>query len=177
LRGVRLDAEPKTANARRTLPLITAAGLSVVDVLRAHRKRQAEERLAVEPAWQDNNLVFCNAIGGPLEHTNAERRCFAPLVKRAGVPLIRFHDLRHSAATNLLTAGVPVEVVSRMLGHSDIATTLRIYRHVRPSASFFKGGRCSGAAFEVPLGLGRPHKNDRDRVRCARSRAMGPAQH
>jgi integrase len=51
LRGVRLDAEPKTANARRTLPLITAAGLSAVDVLRAHHKRQAEERLAAGPAW------------------------------------------------------------------------------------------------------------------------------
>ena len=131
LRGTRLDAEPKTANARRTLPLINTAGLSAVEVLRAHRKRQAAERLAAGPAWQDNGLVFCNTIGGPLDPSNVDRHNFAPIVKRAGVPLIRFHDLRHSAATNLLAAAVPVEVVSRMLGHSDIATTLRFYRHVR----------------------------------------------
>jgi integrase len=112
---------------------LLAAGLSAVDVLRAHRKRQAEERLVVGPAWQDHNLVFCKTVGGPLEHTNVERLGFAPLVKRAGVPLIRFHDIRHSAATDLLAVGVPVEVVSRMLGHSDIATTLRFYHHVRPS--------------------------------------------
>jgi site-specific recombinase XerD len=56
--------------------------------------------------------VFCNAIGGLLHQSNVDRRCFASLVKRAGVP---------------------VEVVSQMLGHSDIATTLRFYRHVRPS--------------------------------------------
>jgi site-specific recombinase XerD len=77
--------------------------------------------------------VFCTAIGTPLEHTNVERRCFAPLVKRSGLPLIRFHDIGHSAATNLLAAGVAVEVVARMLGHSDVSTTLRFYRHVRRS--------------------------------------------
>ena len=75
--------------------------------------------------------MYCNTIGGPLEHTNVERRWFAPLVKRAGVPLICFHDLRHSATINLLAAGVKVEVVSSMLGHSDIATTLRFYCHIR----------------------------------------------
>jgi integrase len=131
LRGVRLEAEPKTANVRRTLAPTTTAGVSVVDVLRARHKRQAEERLAAGPAWQGNNLVCCNTIGGPLEHTNVERRCFAPLAKRAGLPLIRFHDLHHTAATNLLAAGVKVEVVSQMLGHSDVATILRFYCHVR----------------------------------------------
>lgn len=131
LRGLRVDAEPKTATARRTIPLITTGTLNVLEVLRAHHTRQLAERLAAGPAWQDHELVFCNTLGAPLDQSHVDRRSYTPLVKRSGLPHIRFHDLRHTAASNLRAAGVPVEVVSLMLGHADIATTLRFYRHVR----------------------------------------------
>jgi len=83
--------------------------------------------------WKDYDLVFANAFGRPLDGNNLRVRSFAPLIARAGVPAIRVHDLRHTAATLMLGQGVPVKVVSEMLGHADIATTLRIYAHVLPS--------------------------------------------
>jgi integrase len=135
--GLTLVAAPKTESGRRTVPLITGSatgdGLNAVAMLKAHRMHQAAERLTVGPAWTDHDLVFCTPLGTPLDPSNVDRHVYAPLVKRARLPLIRFHDLRHTAATNLLAAGVTVEVVSRMLGHADVATTLRFYRHVRPS--------------------------------------------
>jgi integrase len=91
------------------------------------------ERLTVGPEWEDYDLVFCTTLGTPLDPSNVDRHVYAPIVTRARLPHIRFHDLRHTAATNLLAAGVPVEVVSRMLGHADVTTTLRFYRHVRPA--------------------------------------------
>jgi integrase len=131
--GLKVDAAPKTESGRRTVPLITVDGMNTVAVLKAHRAAQRMERLTVGPEWQDFDLVFCSAVGTPLDQSHVDRRVYAPIVKRARLPLIRFHDLRHTAATNLLAAGVPVEVVSRMLGHADVTTTLRFYRHVRPS--------------------------------------------
>jgi integrase len=80
----------------------------------------------------ERDLVFTNAVGNALDPTNLTRSAFKPLVVRAGVPLIRFHDLRHTAATLLLKEGIPVKVVSELLGHSDVAITLRIYAHVLP---------------------------------------------
>jgi integrase len=79
------------------------------------------------------DLVFTDSLGGPLRGNNLERRHFGPQMRKAGVPRIRFHDLRHTAATLMIAAGVPVKVVSEMLGHADVATTLRIYAHVLPN--------------------------------------------
>jgi integrase len=122
-------AEPKTDSSRRTIPIDTA----VVDILRAHQERQAEERLACGPAWRDRDLVFTDSIGGPLRRYNVERRQFIPLIARSGVPRIRFHDMRHTAATLLIAQGVPVNVVSQMLGHSSAAMTLGVYVHMSPT--------------------------------------------
>jgi integrase len=68
----------------------------------------------------------------PISSTNLVKRSFHPLLKKAGLPDIRFHDLRHTCATLLLRANVNVKIVSEMLGHSDIGVTLRIYSHVIP---------------------------------------------
>lgn len=76
--------------------------------------------------------MFTNAAGNALDPTNLTRAAFKPLLKRAQVPAIRFHDLRHTAATFLLKEGIPVKMVSEMLGQSDVAITLRIYAHVLP---------------------------------------------
>lgn len=130
--GTRL-AEPKTATARRTIALTTTGSFNAVEALRGHRARQAEERLALGAAWKDMDLVFTDTVGGPLRGNNLERRSFDPLMRKAGVPRIRFHDLRHTAATLMIAAGVPVKVVSEMLGHADVGTTLRIYAHVLPN--------------------------------------------
>jgi integrase len=121
-------SEPKSARSRRKIALTTVA----VEALCRHRFRQLEERLAVGPAWQDTDLVFPNSVGKPIEVGNLTRRNFWPLLDKAGLSHIRFHDLRHTAATLLLLQRVHPKVVSEMLGHASIAITLDLYSHVLP---------------------------------------------
>lgn len=94
---------------------------------------QAEERLRLGGAWEDNDLVFPNEIGRPLEASNLLRRSFVPLLTRSRVPRLRFHDLRHTAATLMLGRGIHPKIVSEMLGHSQISVTLDLYSHVTPT--------------------------------------------
>src|SRR5205814_4425136 len=117
--GLRLT-EPKTARSRRRIALASRA----VDALRHHRARQAAARLHLGPVWEDHDLVFANEIGKPVEAGNLLRRSFWPLLAKAGLPRIRFHDLRHTAATLLLQQSVHPKVVSELLGHSSIGLTL-----------------------------------------------------
>jgi integrase len=121
-------AKPKSPRSRRRLALTAATQ----DALRHHRRQQAAERLRLGPVWDDHDLVFPNAIGKPMDAGNLQQRSFVPLLRKAGLPRIRFHDLRHTAATLLLVQGVHVKVVSEMLGHSSIAITLDTYSHVLP---------------------------------------------
>lgn len=121
--------KPKTEYSRRKIEF----GPGTAVALRAHHKRQAEERLATGQEWADNDMVFCNTIGGGLAPNNVTRRHFLPAIKRAGIPVIRFHDLRHTAATLMLLGGAQVKVVSERLGHSNVGITLSIYAHVLPS--------------------------------------------
>jgi integrase len=116
---------PKTQRSRRTVPLDPAT----VEVLRAHRARQAEERLAAGPAWRDNGLVFATEVGTPIEPHNA-LRAFKAAATRAGLTGVGLHTLRHSAATTMLRHGVPIHVVSTLLGHSSVAITGDTYGHV-----------------------------------------------
>ena len=83
-------------------------------------------------AWTDMDLVFPNCVGRPMEARNLTRRMFKPLLERAGLPEIRFHDLRHTAATLLLRKSVHPKMVSEMLGHGSIGLTLDTYSHVVP---------------------------------------------
>jgi integrase len=119
-------ASPKTARSRRTVVLSEMA----VSALQRHRTAQKEKRLKVGKLYQDNDLVFASGFGAAVDGNNLRTRSFADLLSRAGLPAMRFHTLRHSAATLLMSSGVPVKVASEMLGHSDIATTLRVYSHV-----------------------------------------------
>lgn len=121
--------EPKTAASRRQVTL----GRAAVDALRRHRVAQAEERLRLGAAWEDNDLVFPNEVGRPVDAGNVVGRSFLPLLRRAGLPPMRFHDLRHSAATLLLGQGVHPKIVSEMLGHSTVGITLDLYSHVTPT--------------------------------------------
>jgi integrase len=95
-----------------------------------HRARQAKERLALGEVWHDPDLVFCNTIGRPCEARNVIRTSYEPLLKRAGIPHVKFHALRHSAATLLLSQGVHPKIVADMLGHSTISLTMDVYSHV-----------------------------------------------
>jgi integrase len=83
--------------------------------------------------WRENGLIFASEVGEPLRRQYVTARCFKPLLKRAGLPQIRFHDLRHTCATLLLSKNVNPKVVSEMLGHATIAITLDTYSHVLPT--------------------------------------------
>ena len=120
---------PKTARSRRTIPLPARS----VEVLRAHRARQATEVLALGPAWNESGLVFTSSVGTLFEPRNLSR-LFDQLIAAAGVQRIRFHDLRHTCASLLLAQGVPPRVVMDVLGHSQIAITMDLYSHVMPTA-------------------------------------------
>jgi integrase len=116
--------EPKSMASRRQIAL---------EALRRHRARQAQERLALGPAWDSTlDLVIPNTIGGLESPKSLVNRSFKPFLKRAGLPNIRFHDLRHTAAATLLSRRVPVRVVSEMLGHANISVTLQVCGHVLP---------------------------------------------
>jgi integrase len=122
-------APPKTKQSQRRIKL----GPNVVETLRAHRARQAQQRLSAGPVWDDTlDLVFANEVGRPIEAQNLIARSFHPLLKRAGLPPVRFHDLRHTAATLMLGQGINPKIVSERLGHASIGITLDIYSHVLP---------------------------------------------
>ena len=104
-----------------------------VTALKDHRKRQLEERMHLSGLWQDQDLVFPSEIGSLLNPSNLRNRSFKRVKTRSGVREdLRFHDLRHTCATLLLSDGVNVKVVSEMLGHASIAITLNTYSHVLP---------------------------------------------
>lgn len=121
-------SEPKTEKSRRSVALDPGT----VDALRAHRKAQAEERLALGPAWHDHGLVFTREDGQPV-HPDRASKLFDQHVNTAGLPRIRLHDLRHTHATLALQAGIHAKVVSERLGHSTIAMTLDTYSHAIPA--------------------------------------------
>ncbi len=120
--------EPKTPGSRRALPVPP----SVVLALREHRRNQLEERLAVGPLWQDSGLVFTTTIGTPPDATNVVRHCRA-ILDRAGLPRMRYHDLRHACASLLLAQGVKLRTIMEILGHSQLSTTAEVYAHVLPA--------------------------------------------
>ncbi len=123
--------EPKTKSSVRRIQLPRLA----VDALARHVDRQSAQREAAVEAWDERGLVFTNEIGRPVNASNVWNRSFQPLVKRTGLEGVRFHDLRHSAATLLLGQNVHPKVVSEMLGHADIGITLDLYSHVTPTMS------------------------------------------
>jgi integrase len=118
---------PKTKRSRRQIALAA----STIEVLRRHKEAQDRERAQLGAKWEDHELVFCTRRGRPLSARNMYRR-YKELLQKGGLPDIRFHDLRHTAATLLLAGKVNPKVVSEMLGHASVAITLDIYSHVLP---------------------------------------------
>ncbi|MGH3887912.1 MAG: site-specific integrase [Pseudonocardiaceae bacterium] len=128
-RSVRAHGDTKTRKSRRTLALPVQA----VDVLKAHRAKQAAERLAAGELWQETGLVFCTTIGTALDAANV-RRGFRSVVKASGIggnwtP----RELRHSFVSLLSANGVPVESIAQLVGHAGTAVTKAVYRkELRP---------------------------------------------
>ncbi len=125
--GERYFEQPKTAAGRR----VVALSSETVATLRMHRVRQKEQRLQCGPAWRDHDLVFTVPDGGPVWPDDLTHR-FNALVKVAGAPRIRLHDLRHTHATLLLKESIHLKIVSERLGHSGIQITADVYSHVTP---------------------------------------------
>src|SRR5680860_1924129 len=119
--------EPKTARSRRSIKL----GKGAISALREHKRNQLTRRIALANQWHDQDLVFASDTGGPVD-PSWQRELFKKALSDAGLPAIRFHDLRHTAATLLLSRGVHPKVVSEMLGHSTITLTLDTYSHLVP---------------------------------------------
>lgn len=151
IQGWRLT-KPKTERARRDVPL----PLVTMQELRKWKKKQAEERLAAGSEWQDHGFVFTTEKGSPHSLSNLSRRRFRWVMEQAGLgefdseapkkpkgqpgpekqrrfrPKVRMYALRHTFATLLLADGVPLLVVSRLLGHKNIQTTADLYSFVLP---------------------------------------------
>ncbi len=121
----------KTAKGRRSIKLPEVAKRS----LKKHRKAQLEERMKLAGLWEDNGLVFATRLGTPVGYQELVMRSFKPLLIKAGLPDIRFHDLRHTCATLLLGKGVHAKFVQELLGHATISITLDTYSHVLPGMS------------------------------------------
>ena len=120
--------EPQSEQSRRTVALPDL----VATILKRHRTRQLEERLKAGSRWKDQGLVFTTTIGTPLDERNV-RRAFCSILRRAELPTIRIHDLRHTCASLLLVQGVHPRIVMETLGHSQISLTMDTYSHVLPA--------------------------------------------
>jgi site-specific recombinase XerD len=127
---VKRGAVKKSKDGRRTI----AMPPTVVEAMKAHRKRQLEERLAAGSAWKEHRLIFPSQVGTPLDPSDV-RRAFTRMTKRAGINGASFpYLLRHSAVSLLLDGGASIEEVADLLG-DDPRTLYRHYRHkVRPIA-------------------------------------------
>ncbi len=118
-------ARGKTPRARRTVPL----SADTVDALRWHKLNQAEEKAISPDGWNAAGLVFVSENGTPLGPRNVDRQ-FDALLRRAQLPDIRFHDMRHTYAALSIAANVDIYTLSRRMGHSSISVTADRYGHL-----------------------------------------------
>jgi integrase len=137
---------PKTKTGRRKIAL----GEEAMKRLTGHRKKQDLERLSNQ--WQEHDLVFPSTIGTPMGLRNL-LRSFKQLLKLARLPDMRFHDLRHTAATLMLMNGIPIIVVSRRLGHSKPSVTLDIYSHYLPGMQVQAAALMDELVTPIPIKL------------------------
>ena len=145
-----VEGQPKTAKSRRSIALSSTA----VTVLRSVRVTQLEQRMAVGPVWNDTGYAFTQPDGRPID-PDAVTHDFQSVVRRAELPHLTFHGLRHAHATLMLTAGVHPKIVSERLGHSNISITMDIYSHVMPGMQ-----EAAAQAVDERLATGGPDELD-----------------
>jgi integrase len=146
--------DPKTTRSRRAVALPDP----LVQVLREHRVRQEKERITAGSLWRGSPCVFTSTVGTPVEPRNDYRE-FKKLLARAGLPAVRLHDLRHTAASLLLAQNVPARVVMEILGHSQIALTMNTYSHVAPEVSREAADRLARMLWQLAAD-GSDHEDD-----------------
>ncbi len=123
------EMEPKTKSSRRNIVLLPLG----IEALKQHHAKQQTIREKAGGAWEDHDYVFCTPFGKHLTPGHDALVQLKKLLKKAGLPDIRFHDLRHSTASLLLSIGVHPKIVQEILGHSEISTTMDIYSHALPT--------------------------------------------
>ena len=128
-KGDPIFGAPKTAKGKRSVKLTGKA----LEALRGHRELQVTERQRLDELWQEHGLIFTTRIGTPLNRHNLVNRSFKPLLGRAHLPNIRFHNLRHTCATLMLSGEIHPKVVQELLGHANVTITLDTYSHVLPN--------------------------------------------
>jgi integrase len=121
--------------------------VQLADALREHQARQEQERTTAGSLWGGSPCVFTTPIGTPVDPRNDFRE-FKKLLDRGGLPSVRLHDLRHTAASLLLAQNVPARVVMEILGHSQIALTMNTYSHVAPEVSREAASRMAGVLWQ-----------------------------
>jgi len=124
-----VEADLKTKSSKRSIAL---AGFAI-EALKQHRTRQEEMKHQAGKLWQDHNYVFCKPDGSHLNPGYDVLVQLKRLLKKASLPDVRFHDLRHSVATFLLSISVHPKIVQDILGHAKINMTLDTYSHVSPT--------------------------------------------
>ena len=124
--GKLIWGRPKSKAGERVVGL----DKGTVEAVRAHRTLRKRERLAAGEAWADSGRMFTDELGEPLHPDYVSRR-FRELAEKAGLPVIKFHAARHTAATLALEAGIDIKIVSEQLGHSTTRITQDLYQHVR----------------------------------------------
>ena len=127
--GKAIVSEPKSPTSRRCIHLPQLA----IEALHRHAQRRRVTRQKGDRSKQAPEWIFCDDEGSPLRATSLIRQSFHPLLDKADLPRIRFHDLRHSTATLLLTLGIHPKIVQELLGHSQIFVTLDSYSHILPT--------------------------------------------
>ena len=140
--------QPKTRAGQRSIAL----GQGALEKLRNHAKLQQLERQFFENRWKDTGLIFTSLIGTPIDPKNLSN-VHSKLIKDLGFPPIRFHDLRHTAATLMLIQGVHPKVVQERLGHSTIEMTLNTYSHVLPSLQDEAAAKIEELLTPIPVQL------------------------
>ena len=134
-----MEGEPKSDAGARKVPILP----SFVPVLLAHKKEQEALKRVAGSAWNSGNLVFCTAVGTWIE----PRRIQSDLDKineERGLDKFGIHTFRHTYATRMLEKEVPPKVVSEILGHADVKTTLQIYSHVFDSTAHEQAAKLDG---------------------------------
>lgn len=119
---------PKTAFGKRSIKL----GRKTIEILRRHYEHQQTERIAAGETWKEYDLIFPSSVGTPIQQHSLWRG-YKNLLKQAGLPPFRFHDLRHTSASLMLNHDVPVIIVSRRLGHARASITSDVYGHLMPN--------------------------------------------
>lgn len=122
-----LEQSPKTKSSTRTVPIPA----NIFKGLDKHKKEQRELKMKNRDVYNDQGYIFCDKIGNPLDPRKLPRS-FKTVLKKAKIREIKFHSLRHTYATRLFEADVPIKTVQKLMGHTDITTTMNIYTHVMP---------------------------------------------